>query len=152
MKIADFSSEGSEGEKTLLKTSHLAVRVGMLLIIALCISCSDDQSSSSFIRERVENLKKQTAPSHASVRETAGISQNEHSVSAQWEFDTSKTRGEYSDWVMQRLQPGYQLKSSGESGLVFGNHLAADYESIKIETALTQESLHVKVTYTIVPD
>jgi hypothetical protein len=152
MKISGFSSEESETENRLQKAPHLAVRVGMLLIIALCISCSNEQSSSSFIRERVENLKKQTVPSDASVRETEGISQNEHSVSAQWEFNTSKTREDYSDWVTHRLQHGYQLKSSGESGLVFGNHLDSDYESVKFETTPTKESLRVKVTYVIFPD
>ncbi len=152
MKIPDVSSEGPEAGKTLQKASHLAARVGMLLLIALCMSCSNEQSSSSFIQERVENLKKQTAPSDASVRETAGISQYEHSVSAQWEFETSLTKADYLDWVTRRLQPGYSLESSGQSGAVFGNYLAADYESIKIETTLAKESLHVKVTYMIVPD
>ena len=125
---------------------------GMLLIIALCISCSNEQFSSSYVRERVEDLKRQTAPSDASVRETSGIAQKGQSVSAQWEFDTSQTRGDYLEWVTHRLQPGYPLKSSGESGSVFGKHLDSDYESVKIETTPSKESLHVKVTYVILPD
>ena len=68
--------------------------VGMFLTITLCISCSHEQSSSSYVRERVEDLKRQTAPSDASVRETAGVAQKGQSVSAQWEFDTSLTREE----------------------------------------------------------
>ena len=97
-------------------------------------------------------LKRQTAPSDASVRETAGVAQKGQSVSAQWEFDTSLTREDYLGWVTQRLQPGYTLKSSGESSLVFGKHLESDYESVKIESTPTKESLHVKVTYVIFPD
>ena len=126
--------------------------VGMLLTITLCISCSHEQSSSSYVRERVEDLKRQTAPSDASVRETAGVAQKGQSVSAQWEFDTSLTREDYLGWVTQRLQPGCTLKSSGESSLVFGKHLDSDYESVKIESTPTKESLHVKVTYVIFPD
>ena len=126
--------------------------VGMFLTITLCISCSHEQSSSSYVRERVEDLKRQTTPSDASVRETAGVAQKGQSVSAQWEFDTSLTREDYLGWVTQRLQPGYTLKSSGESSLVFGKHLDSDYESVKIESTPTKESLHVKVSYVIFPD
>ena len=126
--------------------------VGMLLTITFCISCSHEQSGSSYVRERVEDLKRQTAPSDASVRETAGVAQKGQSVSAQWEFDTSLTREDYLGWVTQRLQPGYTLKSSGESSLVFGKHLDSDYESVKIESTRTKESLHVKVSYVIFPD
>ena len=124
----------------------------MFLTITLCISCSHEQSSSSYVRERVEDLKRQTTPSDASVRETAGVAQKGQSVSAQWEFDTSLTREDYLGWVTQRLQPGYTLKSSGESSLVFGKHLDSDYESVKIESTPTKESLHVKVSYVIFPD
>jgi hypothetical protein len=126
--------------------------VGMLLTITLCISCSHEQSSSSYVRERVEDLKRQTAPSDAPVRETAEVAQKGQSVSAQWEFDTSLTREDYRGWVTQRLQPGYTLKSSDESSLVFGKHLDSDYESVKIESTPAKESLHVKVSYVIFPD
>ncbi len=123
----------------------------VLLIFTVCSSCSCNQSNSSYVRNRVEGLKGQTAPSDASVRETEGIVQKGQFASAQWEFDTSQTRGAYSGWVTQRL-PGYTVKSSGESSLVFGKHLESDYESVKIEITPTNESLHVKVTYVIFPD
>ncbi len=131
---------------------YIAGLVGRLLITTLCISCSHEQSSSSYVRERVEDLKRQTAPSDASVREPAGIAQKGQSVSAQWEFDTSQTREDHLGWVTQRLQTGYTLKSSAESILVFGKQLDSDYESVKIESTPTKESLHVKVTYVIFPD
>ena len=131
---------------------YISGLVGLFLIITLCVSCSNNQSSSSYVSERVEDLKKQTAPSDASVTEIAGIASKGQSVSAQWEFDTSKTRRDYLEWVTHRLQPGYALESSGESSLVFGKTLGGDYESVKIEAAPTKDSLHVKVTYVIFPD
>jgi hypothetical protein len=131
---------------------YIASLAGLFLIITLCVSCSNEQSSPSYVRERVEDLKKQTAPSYASVTETAGIASKGQSVSAGWEFDTSQTRRDYLDWVTHRLQPSYALQSSGESSLVFGKHLRGDYESVKIEATPTKESLHVKVTYVIFPD
>jgi len=94
----------------------------------------------------------QTAPSDASVTETAAIASKGQSVSAEWEFDTSQTRRDYLDWVTHRLQPSYALESSAESSLIFGKHLEGDYESLKIEATPTKESLHVKVTYVIFPD
>ena len=36
--------------------------VGMFLTITLCISCSHEQSSSSYVRERVEDLKSKPLP------------------------------------------------------------------------------------------
>ena len=126
--------------------------LGVLLIFMVCSSCSCNQSDSSYVRDRVEDLKRQTTPSDASVRETEGIAQKGQSVSAQWEFDTSLTREDYLGWVTQRLQPSYPLKSFRGSSLVFGEHLESDYESVKIETTPTNESLHVKVTYVIFPD
>lgn len=134
------------------KVLYVAGLVAMFLIVTLCASCSNDQSGSSYVRDQVEELKRQTAPNDASVRETAGIAQKGQSVSAQWEFETSQARGDYSEWVTHRLQPGYTLKSSGESRLVFGKHLDNDYESVTIESTPTRESLHVKVTYLILPD
>ncbi len=123
----------------------------VLLIFTVCSSYSCNQSNSSYVRNRVEGLKWQTAPSDASVRETEGIAQKGQSVFAQWEFATSQIRGAYSGWVTQCL-PGYTVKSSGESSLIFGKHLESDYESVKIEITPTNESLHVKVTYVIFPD
>ena len=134
------------------KVSYIISLAGMLLIITLCISCSNEQSSSSYVRERVEDLKKQTAPSDASITTTAEIASKGQSVSAGWEFDTSQTRRDYLDWVTHRLQPSYALESSGESSLIFGKHLEGDYESVKIQVTPTKKSLHVKVTYVIFPD
>jgi len=134
------------------KVLHITSLVGVLLMITLCISCSNEQSSSSYVREQVEYLKKQTAPSNVFVTETGGITTKGQSVSAQWEFDTSQTRADYLGWVTQRLQPGYALKSPGESSLVFGRHLENDYESVKIEATPAKESLHVRVVYVIFPD
>lgn len=131
---------------------HIASLAGLCLITTLCVSCSNNSSSSSYLNERVEDLKKQTAPSDASITETSGIASKGQSVTAAWEFDTSQTRKDYLEWVTHRLQPGYALESSGESRLVFGNHLRGDYESVKIEAAPTNERLHVKVTYVIFPD
>lgn len=131
---------------------YIASLVGLCLITTLCVSCSNNSSSSSYLSERIEDLKKQTAPSDASVTETAGIASKGQSVTAAWEFDTSQTRRDYLEWVTHRLQPGYALESSGESRLVFGKHLEGDYESVKIEATPTKQSLHVKVTYVILPD
>jgi hypothetical protein len=131
---------------------YIASLVGLFLIITLCVSCSSSQSSSSYVSERVEDLKKRTAPTDASVTETEGIASKGQSVSARWEFDTSQTRRDYLDWVTHRLQPSYVLESSAESRLVFGKHLDGDYESVKIAVAPTKESLHVIVTYVIFPD
>lgn len=125
---------------------------GLCLITTLCVSCSNNSSGSSHLGARVEDLKKQTAPSGASVSDTAGIASTGQSVTAAWEFDTSQTRADYLDWVTRRLQPGYALESSGESKLVFGNHLRGDYESVAIQATTAKESLHVKVTYVIYPD
>ena len=126
--------------------------VGMLLLITYCASCSNEPATSSYVHEQVEYLKRQTAPSDASVRETAGIVPKGQSVSAQWEFDTSQARGEYLDWATRRLQSNYALESSDEARRIFGKHLGGDYESVTIQTISTKESLHVKVTYVIFPD
>jgi len=129
------------------KVPCIACLVGLFLLITLCISCSNKQSGYTYVRERVEELKQQTAPSDASVIETAGLASKGQSVSAQWEFDTSQTERDYQDWVRHRLQSSYALESSGESKLVFGKHLGGDYESVTIQTTHTKESLHVKVVY-----
>lgn len=139
-------------EYKMQKVPHITNFLGLLLIVTLCISCSNEQSSSSYVREQVEYLKKQTTPSNVFVKETAGITTNRQSVSAQWEFDVSQTRAEYLGWVTQRLQPAYALKSLSESSLVFGRLLENDYESVKIEAVPTKESLHVKVVYVVFPD
>ena len=152
MKIPDTLSPQSETANKLPKVPCITSLLGILLLITLCVSCSNELTSSSYVRERMEDLKKQTAPSNAFVTETAGIATNGQSVSARWEFDTSETRGDYVRWVTQRLKSSYALESSGESSLVFGKRLGGDYESIKIEAVPTKESLHVKVTYLIFPD
>ena len=150
MRIPDILSPQSETANKLPKVPCIISLLGLLLLITLCVSCSNEPSGSSYIRERVEDLKRQTAPSDASVRETAGIAPKGQSVSAQWEFDTSG--GDYLDWVKKRLQSSYALESAGEARLIFGKHLGGDYESVTIQTISTTESLHVKVTYVIFPD
>jgi preprotein translocase subunit SecG len=144
--------ESLTAENKMQRVLYIASLAGLFLIITLCVSCSNNQSSSSYVSERVEDLKKLTAPSDASVAETAGIASKGQSVSAGWEFDTSQTRGDYLGWVTHRLQPSYELESSGESRLVFGKHLGGDYEAVTIQTTTTKESLHVKVAYVIFPD
>ena len=42
---------------------YIASLAGLFLIITLCLSCSNNQSSSSYVSERVEDLKKQTGDS-----------------------------------------------------------------------------------------
>lgn len=125
---------------------------GLCLLTTLGVSCSNNPSSSSYVSERIEDLKKQTAPSDASVAETAGIALKGQAVTAGWEFDTSQTGRDYLEWVTHRLQPNYALESSGESRLVFGKHLRGDYESVTIKATTAKEPLHVKVTYVIHPD
>jgi len=124
----------------------------MLLLIAFCVSCSNEPATSYYVREQVEYLKRQTAPSDASVRETAGIAPKGQSVSAQWEFDTFQARGDYLDWATRRLRSNYVLESSDEARRIFGQHLEGDYESVTIQATSTTESLHVKVTYVVFPD
>ena len=46
---------------------YIASLVGLFSIITLCVSCSNNQSSSSYVSERVEDLKELTAPSDASL-------------------------------------------------------------------------------------
>jgi hypothetical protein len=152
MRIPDTLSPQSETANKLPKVPCVTILVGMFLLITFCLSCSNEQSSSSYVRERVEDLKRQTAPSDASVRETAEIAPKGQSVSAQWEFDTSQTRRDYLDWGTHRLQSSYALESSGEARLIFGKHLGGDYESVTIQATSTKESLHGKVTYVIFPD
>jgi hypothetical protein len=144
--------ESLRAKDKMQRVLHIASLAGLVLIITLCVSCSNNQSSSSYVTERVEDLKKQTAPSDASVTETAGIASKGQSVSAVWEFDTTQTRRDYLDWVTHRLQPSYALESSGESSLIFGKHLEGDYESVTIQATTTKESLRVKVAYVIFPD
>lgn len=100
--------------------------VGMLLLITFCVSCSNEPATTSYVHEQVEYLRRQTAPSDASVRETAGISPKGQSVSAQWEFDTSLAREEYLDWATRHLRSSYVLESSDEARRIFGKHLEGD--------------------------
>ena len=125
---------------------------GILLFALHCISCSSKQPSASYVTERVEELKKETAPSEASVRETTGIVSKAQSVSARWEFETAQTQHDYLEWVKRRLLPTFVIESSTDSRIVFGRHLGGDYESLKIEVTPTKESLHSLVTYVIYPD
>ena len=67
MNTPELSSAKCETENTMQKLLYIARLLEMFLIITLCVSCSHEQSSSSYVRERVEDLKRQTAPSDASV-------------------------------------------------------------------------------------
>ncbi len=134
------------------KFSCLTSLFGILLFALHCISCSSKQPSASYVTERVEELKKETVPSDALVRETTGIVSKAQSVSAHWEFETAQTQHDYLEWVKRRLLPTFVTESSTDSRIVFGRRLGGDYESLKIEATPTKDSLHALVTYVIYPD
>lgn len=136
----------------LCKSFRLLSVFGVFFFALHCISCSSKQTSASYVIERVEELKKETAPSDASVRETTGIVSKPQSVSAHWEFETAQTHHDYLEWLKRRLQPTMVIESSTDSRIVFGRRLRGDYESLKIEVTPAKESLHALVTYVIYPD
>ena len=73
--------ESLTAENKMQRVLYIASLVGLFSIITLCVSCSNNQSSSSYVSERVEDLKKATAPSDASVREIRGNRFERHNPS-----------------------------------------------------------------------
>jgi hypothetical protein len=122
---------------------------GTLFVVALCISCTNRQDSSSYVRDRVNYLKEQTTPPDAFVKETGGPVLKGQVASVQWEFETAQTRSDYLRWVADRLQSTYTQSSSR---LVFVRHSGGDSESVTIEADLAKDKLHVHIIFVTYPD
>lgn len=132
---------------------RLAVRIPLLVIMALCFSCAGKGDHRIYLQGKVDDVKSLTLPSDASLTNSSGLSLSGFSAAASWEFATHEERNAYLSWVREKLErANFKLLSSNDSSLLLIKTSRDEAESIKIEVTPANPGLHVQIAFALDSD
>lgn len=124
----------------------------MLLVAGGLLSCHSRTNLEQDFGQEVEMLERKTTPSEAEVIARSGPAQNNWSVTASWELQTTMAKAEYSKWVISQLQPEFKVVSGDDTQLTLSKHKDNDTHIVKCQFMSTKDKLHVHVTFSARPD
>lgn len=132
---------------------RLALAMPLLVVMALCFSCSGKGDHRIYLQGKVNDVKGLTLPSGASLTNDSGLSLSGFSAAASWEFATHEERKAYLSWVREKLERAdFKLQSSNDSSLLLIKTSRDEAESIKIEVTPANPGLRVQIAFAIDSD
>jgi hypothetical protein len=101
----------------------------------------------------VFKLQERTLPPGAKILNLTGPTEDEWGQKARWELETEMTWQTYKTWVSRELlREGFRADSVQESGLILRKPLPGDALTLNVEKLSNSPRLHVRVTFTALPD
>jgi hypothetical protein len=130
----------------------LFIRVAILVLAAVLLSCNSRNATDQEFRQEVEALEKRTTPPDATVVFQSGLTRTDIGVTASWDIETTMDEAEYTNWLSAQLQPEFKPRKTTESHLVFSKHQNGDVHSVECSVATHEGKLHIHVTFSAIPD
>jgi hypothetical protein len=136
-----------------MRALGLAAATALLVVMALCCSCSERSDHSIYLRDRVSSIRGLTLPSGSVVTKDSGLLLSGYSAAANWEFETREERKDYLSWVREQLESSnFRLQTSDESSLLLIKTSGEEADTIKIQVTPSNQGLRVQVAFAIDSD
>lgn len=115
-------------------------------------SCLSEVSSETHLQQEASHLQERTTPPDSRL-----VSQDPPTIQAgvacaSWEFQTNYSADAYKRWLINRLQPDFQVHEAPNSGLRFNKYAQGDVEMLTVKTASSSGILQVAVKLEVYPD
>ena len=114
------------------------------LLLAWLLACGTEHGGNP--ASDVRTLREETTPAGAHLVGTSPVTQNDWSVTASWDVESTMLWDQYTERVSERLV-GFQRQSIDGDRVTFVRTLAGDTYSLRVERVAPGPPLRVRVSY-----